>query len=1342
MNKKILSLFLILCPVIVFSQIEKQHADKYFRTIAVDQGLSQNTVFAIAQDALGFMWMGTQNGLNRYDGEVIKVYRPVKNDTNSLQSYYIRSLFTDRNNRLWIGGNKGISYYDHRIGKFKNYALPIKTGEWHVTSIASDQTGKIWASTSYGDIYFYDINSDRFLRFTINNAQQFKLQIKQMLFHKDLLYIGTSAGTHIIDLKTKKIRNSLLNKINSRINYMLAEADTIWLGTEGNGLYYFDVRKQSLGNFRHKLADPFSLVNDNIRSLEKDNEGNLWIGTFKGLSILNMRSKSFKNYLHQPTNSYTISQNSIRCIYRDRQNGMWLGTFFGGTSYYHKDDIKFNLINQYTSPLALNDQVVNVIKEDADRNVWIGTNDKGLNIWNRRKGTISYYSYKEDHKNSISSDNIKSIEFDAAGNALIGTHNSGLNYINKKTGQVTHFNHDPGNPLSISGNMVQALLKDSKNRIWVGTWSGLNRFHPENNTFSHYYPKKTGRWLSSDRITFLKEDSKGRIWIGTVNGVNIFHPESNQFEIFKNDLSTNNLISSIAEDKNGRIWIGTKEGLVFFNENTRQLVAYKGNDNVTEEIIYSLQSDNEGNLWVSTNNGLLKLNFSQKKTELFDNSNSLGKNQFSLPASCKTTDGMILFGGLNGLCYFYPQFLVQQPYHLNITFTGLELLNTLVIPNDLTKLLQNQINEQSELKFQHDYKQFTLYFNAFNYISPNKISYYFKLTGFDTDWQKCESISKATYSNLNPGTYLFRVKAVGPLGETSRERLLTIKILPPWWNSGWFYLMVCLIAAATGYLIYRIASERLRTRHQLKVERLEREKLEYISKMKTDFFTNISHEFRTPLTLIIAPLEEMLANSLPIKMMKRHLKLMLTNAQWLYNLVDQLLESRKTELETRKLKLAEGNLVSVVHKLYALFIELAERNQIKYTFYTELNALICYFDEDAVEKIVTNLLSNSFKYTPAQGEITMTLKTENGNVVLTVTDTGTGIAVTEQQRIFDRFYQVNPQETNVGSGIGLAFTKSLVELHQGNITVQSTLGHGASFIVTLPLNMDRNTWPSDQQEDHFEPENMESNDDEPSSDGTMEKTVHLLIIDDNYEIVDYMNAYFSKQYKVYTAYNATAAFSLLEETAIDLIICDVMMPGTDGINFCRKIKKNINTSHIPVILLTARHDPLHQVKGFEAGADDYTTKPFSILVLDAKVRNILRSRKRLKEYYSNSTEVIPENIALNSIDEAFLKKIISIIEDNITDSEFSVAKLGEEIGMSRSNLHLKLKAITDESTIDFIRRIRFKKAVEYLESKRYNVAEVAYKAGFSSPSYFSTTFKQYFGCLPSEYCDMEHNQQG
>lgn len=1319
-----------------------------FRSISVNNGLSQSTVYSITQDTLGFIWMATQDGLNRYDGYSFTVYHPISGDPTSLQSNYIKSVFLDSQGQVWIGGDRGISRFDHLTNRFINFKLPRKfVGEWFVSSITEGNDNNIWISTNAGEIFVVDTSKSTIRQIFFENIKYGIKSINCLKFHNNTLYIATNAGLYSTTTNRKAIyKINLGADTTTSINDVLIINNSLWIATEGKGVINYDLKTKSIVSFKHKVGDSQSLANNDVRTIAYDTNGNMWIGTFKGLSIFHKKSNKFQNYYHQLNSPYTISQNSIRSIFKDKQGGMWLGTYYGGVNYYHSNDLKFNNLNQNMGKVSLNDQVVNVIRQDKDGIFWIGTNDRGLNRWHPKTNRIDYYTHDEINKNSLSSNNIKSLVFANDGKLLLGTHNSGLNILEIQTGKFTVLKKDLTNDRSIAGDMVYALLKDHKSRIWVGTRTGFDLFDLKTNTFRHILLDAAGKRLSSDEISYLMEDSKNRIWIGTTNGVNQFYPDNYLFNVFPGSMLSNEVVNCIIEDSKKRIWIATRYGLNLFDEEHQSFISSTQRSEFPQGTIYGLLTDEKGNLWFSSNKGLGCFNPDRKETKWYDTKDGLQSNQFNLYSFCKAQDGMMLFGGINGISYFYPSSIKQNTINLNLKFVNLELFDKIIIPNDETGILNTHLDQTHTFELKHEHKQFSISFNTFNYISTSRTKYMYRLKGFDSKWHYTNS-PKVTYSNLSVGEYSLEVMVIDPSGKNSNVRSINIKILPPWYKSSWFIICLSILIIGVSYVIHKNISERTITLNQLKYERIERDKINYINQVKTDFFTNISHELRTPLTLILAPLEEIMSKPISDSYLKKQYQLIQYNTQKLYQLVDQLYKFRKAEAGTLRLNVEYANLVDFINEVYSSFRPLADRKQIDFRFIHCNEEIYTFFDRDVISKILFNLLSNAFKYTRLGGIITIDLSIVTNHVVIKVADTGIGINPEFHDKIFERFYQINSKETNLGSGIGLSFTKHLIELHYGEITMDSTSGVGSSFSFNFPL--DKNVYMDDMAVSDLEQKLFNDNiiETDEESDDTGQEVINpnvskekLLIVEDNQDIRDYLTTYFKQFYQIIAADNGQEALTVLDRENVDLIISDVMMPEVDGLHLCLKIKRNIQTSHIPIILLTAKTATFQQIRGLEFGADDYITKPFSIKLLSVKVQNILLSRKRLKEYYSNSKEIIAENIAFNTLDKQFIRHAIKIIEDNLMKTDFSVEKLSREIGMSRSNMYLKIRAITGESVTDFIKRIRFKRAVELLEERQYSIAQVAYMSGFNSPSYFSTAFKQYYGCMPKDFLERQDKE--
>lgn len=1325
--------------------LNAQTVNRKFRTISIEKGLSQSTVYSIVQDRLGAVWMATQEGLNRYNGASFDVFRSVGGAGKSISSDFVKVAFVDRKGDLWFGGDKGVSKYNYATDDFINYKVTLPRVEWYITSIVQSANGVLLASSYTGQLYSIDTLSAKLTMLKLKFAGERFERIYSTCFHKQHLYLATDNGIFILDSDGKNVRKLNLPVALKAVNELYTDGAMLWIASEGAGLLAYQSDLHTVKQYLHQSNNSNSLIDNLVRSVAKDAIGNIWVGTFEGLSVLNPKTGDFNNYVHQNTIPYTISQNSVRCIYRDSQNGMWLGTYYGGVNYYHADDILFDLLNLNTGRLSLKDEVINSIKEDPAGNFWIGGNDKGLSYWLKSENKIRTFSYQPDGK-GLSSNNIKSIAFLDNQSVMLGTHNAGLNILNPETGTVQVFRHTNQSG-SISGDMVYALLKDRKGRIWVGTYSGLDLFDPIAKTFQSVAIEPENKHYKAYEITYLTEDSKGRIWVGTTSGINFFSPDLKTIE----NLSTSNLeqenINCIVEDNAHHIWVGSRYGLSLYDERKKTFITHKERSDFINSTVYGILPDSFGNLWISTNRGLACYNPQKKNIQWFSDTDGLQSQQFNLYAFCKAKDGMLLFGGIKGVSYFYPFGVRPVNVPLKVTFTGLDVFSKRIAVGDGTGILNTHIDRAEKITLNNSQRQFSLWFNTFNYVSTNRTKYLYRLKGVDKEWSQTDAVPKVTYANLNAGDYEFEVKAVGPNGQNSAIRTLVISILPPWYASTWFIVLVVILILIAGFFAYRISIERIRTLQQLRIERIERDKVSYINQVKTDFFTNVSHELRTPLTLILAPLEAILRKPSKDKQLYKQHKTMQANAMRLYQLVDQLFEFRKAEAGTRKLKVRKGDILPFIHDVFDSFQPLAAHHQIDFSLHISVEELFMFYDADAMEKILFNILSNAFKYTSPEGKILIEVAVNDGLLAITVKDSGQGIPEEHLAKIFDRFYQVNASDTNLGSGVGLAFTKKLVELHHGSITVQSEVNKGTFFTVMIPVADKEYTddiqldplkveAPAENEVDAEVPEIEESRAKEPEESGRE----RLLIVDDNPEIVEYLSAFFREHYNMVVVFNGQEALEVLEDTMVDLIICDVMMPELDGLHFCKRVKQNIQTCHIPIILLTANADPGQHLKGLEMGSDDYVTKPFSMAILEAKVQNILKSRKRLKEIFSHSKDIVPENIAFNSLDEAFLKSAIEIIEKNLSNSSFSVDRFAKEIGMSRSSLYLKVKAITGESVTDFIKRIRFKYAVELIESKQYTMSQIAYMSGFNSPSYFSTSFKQYYDCMPTEYLNQKMNE--
>ncbi|WP_430812235.1 MULTISPECIES: ligand-binding sensor domain-containing protein [unclassified Carboxylicivirga] len=836
-----------------------------FKNITNKDGLSHSTVFSITQDSTGYIWLATQDGLNRYDGYEFKVFRG--DDVHStVSSNYIRSLFVDRAGLVWIGGNNGVSKYNERTEEFTNYPLFQQKKGRYITSIVQTQSGDLWAASYNGKLFRYKAASDKFEELKLQwSDSTVGTNIGTLYAADNYLLIGTESGLFQLDEVSLNLDRIQLPGMDAPVRAIVKDVDgSYWLGTEGEGVFHVAADFKLIDHYQHSVYKENTLCNDNVRSLCFDENGQLWIGTFVGLSILNVQSNTFFNYAEEFDRPYSLSQNSVRSIFKDKNGGVWLGTFFGGVNYYHQSNIKFDILNQNGGALSLSDNVVSAIKEDEKGNFWILTNDDGLNYWDRQRKSIAVIRHDEKKSNTLSTNNLKSIEYGEPGKLLIGTHNAGLNYYDIHTKQNLVFRAG-GAVGDISDDNVYALLKDTKNRIWVGTWKGLNQFNEQSQTFTPYYIDSNGQRLTSDQISYLLEDSRGRIWIGTFEGVNIFYPDRNAFETFVNESNSSNVlpgneITCVYEDSKGRIWIGTRNGLCIFDEIERNFVEISVDEGLPNSFVYGILEDDKGLMWVSTNGGLACYNPRTKRFIIYDKDDGIQDTQFNNYSFCKASTGELLFGGINGITIFDPANIQDTAFDNQVIFTRFSLFNNVIIPGDESRLLEHSLNHTTNIKLAHDQNVFTIAFTAINYINGNKISYEFKLDGYDDDWRLSEASRSAYYSNITPGKYVFKVRAAID-GEVDSNSLATldIEVKPPWWETYWAYLGYFVVLISMFYTAYVLLKERIKTQQQLRLERLEKHKITEVNQMKLQFFTNISHEFRTPLTLIISPLQKIMA---------------------------------------------------------------------------------------------------------------------------------------------------------------------------------------------------------------------------------------------------------------------------------------------------------------------------------------------------------------------------------------------------------------------------------------------------------------------------------------------------
>ena len=1343
--KKIVIYLFFLCLGMhsAFSETPEQITFSY---ISINEGLSQSTVFSIDQDKRGNMWFATYDGVNKYDGYAFTVYQHNEDDPNSIANDISRIVKTDSQGRVWIGTRDGLSRYDEEKDIFQNFFYEKNGKHLQVNGIEEISPEQLLISTPEGLIMF-DIKESKFIDDSFSTAMH-KTIASTLYRQDDQIYIGTSTdGLYTYSITQKTFEKVIPILGTKQIQAILQQSPTrIWVATEGAGLFLINPKTKEIKNYLHSPSNPKSISSNYIRSLAMDSQNRLWIGTFNDLNIYHEGTDSFASYSSNPVENGSLSQRSVRSIFMDSQGGMWLGTYFGGLNYYHPIRNRFKNIRNIPYKNSLSDNVVSCIVEDKDKNLWIGTNDGGLNLYNPITQRFTSYTLQEDESaRGIGSNNIKAVYVDEKKSLVyIGTHAGGLSILHRNSGQVENFNQR--NSQLVNEN-VYAILPDGEGNLWLGTLSALVRFNPEQQSFTTIEKEKDGTPVVSKQITTLFRDSHKRLWIGGEEGLSVFKQEGLDIQkasILPVSNVTKLFTNCIYEASNGVIWVGTREGFYCFNEKDKQIKRYNTTNGLPNNVVYGILEDSFGRLWLSTNRGISCFNPETEKFRNFTESDGLQSNQFNTASYCRTSVGQMYFGGINGITTFRPELLLDNPYTPPVVITKLQLFNKVVRPDDETGILTKNISETKSITLKSWQTAFSIEFVVSNYISGQHNTFAYKLEGYDKEWYYLTDSRTVSYSNLPQGTYQFLVKAANSDGKWNPiPTALEIIVLPIWYKTWWALLIFFATFAGFITFVFRFFWMRKSMEAQLEMERRDKEHQEEINQMKMRFFINISHELRTPLTLTLTPLQEII-NKISDRWTRNQLEYIQRNANRLLHLVNQLMDYRRAELGVFELKAKKGNAHQLIQDNFLFYDKLARHKKITYTLHSELEDKEVLFDANYLELIVNNLLSNAFKYTESGQSITVTLKEENGWLLLQVSDTGIGIPINKQGKIFERFYQIESE--HVGSGIGLSLVQRLIELHHGRIELDSEENKGSTFSVYLPQdlsvykpselasndeqNEEEQVYSTNSKAMYFIDTEKVENESVESGD---KKRGTILIVEDNNEIRRYLSNGLADLFNTLEAGNGEEALEKLKDNEVDVIVTDVMMPVMDGIKLCKNVKQNIRTCHIPVIILSAKTDIKDQMEGLQMGADDYIPKPFSLAILTTKIQNMMRTRRRMLDKYAKSLEVEPEKITFNAMDEALLKRAMTIVEKNMDNIEFSTDEFAREMNMSRSNLHLKLKAITGESTIDFIRKIRFNEAAKLLKDGRYTVAEVSTMVGFNTPSYFATSFKKYFGCLPTEY---------
>ena len=1350
-------LFLLVIAVAIHFGLQAQELN--FSHLKTENGLSQNSIFAIARDSRGFMWFGSRFGLNRYDGNHFRLYKSNAADSGTLSDDYITALYSDSKGNLWIGTSNGLNKFNPQKNTFERIYLNVgrPKNEYNTINIIyEDHKKNLWIGTKNGLYLFTDRGT--FSPGKILGLPAFIAQAEIQGIYEDHLgglWMGTNKGLLSFrfdqhQVKALKLFNNE-EKQNNSISGNSVTAITedlqnnLWIATENGGINLFDRAKGHFSRFQHQEGNPNSLIHNAVRKMIRNKAGQLCIGTQEGLSIFDPVNRKFSTFQHRKADSQSLNQNSIYSLYEDPYGSLWIGTYYGGINVAFANASPFQTL-QYNEKLeGISHNVISSIVADQYENLWIGTEGGGLNYFNRKNGKFTTYKLKASMPGSLGSDLVKVVYKDKENKIWIGTHGGGLNLFDPATQQFKRFLSN-GNDLNTTRSEIVSLLEDHRAAFWIGSQTGIRIFNKSNSELKPYPEIPAIRSIKDYNIKALFEDAQQNIWIGSTQGLFLLpknHKELIAFKLPKGSNSVNNnanFVNCIQQDSKGNVWVGLYYGgLSKYDPQRKAFVkTYTTKDGLANNNVVGILEDEKKMLWISTSNGLSRFNPEHQVFQTYTTIDGLAGDEFNYNSFFKTKDGELFFGGYNGLSFFLPRNMLRNEHQSALIFTRLRLFNTPVKINGADGLLKQDIGFTENLLFKHDQNIFTIEFALLNYIKSNKNKYAYKLEGVNTEWIESK-IPSANYTNLPSGTYTLLVKGANNDGIWTAPIMMKITILPPLWKTWWAYLIYAAILAGFIFFITRF----FYLRGLLKKD-------EELHQLKLNFFTNISHEIRTHLTLIMAPVEKLIDGQPAPSPIRQQLLSVKNNADRLLKLVSELMDFRKADTKNLKLHVAAQDLIAFVKEIYQSFEELSRQKHIAFNLQYDQEPVILYFDKEQLEKVLFNLLSNAFKFTPDHGRIELNIQVQQEQVLLSISNTGKGIAAEHLDHLFENYFQVDDdQQQNTGYGIGLALAKNIINLHKGEIKVisQPAMKNEPGYTVfelSLPMgnshfqptqlkaSVNLNTPTAPAQGEQIK--NMLSTADENTAASDHKKHT-ILVVEDNPDLRKLIKESLEANYNVILAENGRLGWDTAIVEIPDLIISDVMMPEMDGLTLCNQLKTDERTNHIPVVLLTAKSGQTDHILGLTQGADLYLSKPFSPKILQLQVRNLLMAREQMRKKYSKKLILEPNELAVDPIDERFLSRLIGIIESHMEQEDFGVDLMAEKIGMSQSVLYKKLKALTDLSVNDFAKSIRLKKAAQLLLQHQYTVYEVGYMVGFADRKYFSREFKKQFSKTPSEYIE-------
>ena len=1315
--------------ITIFCQAQSVEEHYYFKNLSIRNGLSQNTVNAILQDRKGFMWLGTKDGLNRYDGLSFRKFKHDAANPRSIGNSFITSLYEDFNGNIWVGTDAGVYIYYPEKEAFEEFdcqSLEKTRIERSVSMIAGDKQGRVWIAVEAQGMFCYDARQKLLRNYPLSeissNIKCFTFDSGGTLwlgFYGDGLYYSKDnlATVHPYGSPEdgkREFEGGVITKI-VQGNY-----NCLYIGSVKEGVSELNLTS---GQVRNLLAIDESGESIFCRDLLPYSDNELWIGTESGIYIYNLRTAQFIHLRASLYDSYSLSDNAIYALYKDREEGLWIGSYFGGVDYYPRQYTYFAKYYPKNIANSLHGKRVREFCRADDGTLWIGTEDGGLNHFNPKTKEFHFF------EPSAGFTNIHGLCMDGS-HLWVGTFSKGLRVIDTRTGVVLRTYTEGHTPHSLNDNSIFSICRTSAGEIYLGTLFGLLRYNRTQDNFDRI-PELNGKFVYD-----IKEDSYGNLWLATyANGAYCYDVSARRWKNYVFDAEDErslpyDKVLSVFEDSYRQIWLTTQGGgFCLFHPDTETFTRYGLKDGLPNDVVYQIVEDDDRFLWLTTNNGLVRFDPKTMEMKVFSTANGLPTNQFNYRSGFKDEAGNIYLGSINGFVAFDPRTFAENRQVPAVAITDFLLFNKEVSVGETDSPLKSSITFSDKVVLTADQNSFSFRIAALSYQAPRMNKLMYKLEGFDEGWLTIGESPLVTYSNLGYGDYVFKVKASNSDGVwNEQETSLHLSILPPFYLSGWAYcfyvlfFMGCLVC-----VIFYFKRRNYRKQHR-QMEMLEQEKEREVYHAKIDFFTNVAHEIRTPLTLIKGPLENIILKKEVDSETKEDLYIMKQNTERLLNLTNQLLDFRKTETRGFRLNFTECDVVAVLRETYFRFTSLAKQKGLDFILELPQECFMADVNQEALTKIISNLLNNGVKY--ASTYLRISLETDEKVFHIRTFNDGEMIPDTMKEEIFKPFVRLDKEdEVTTGTGIGLALSRSLAELHQGSLMMEK--GEEVNcFCLTLPVNQDSTITLSAENVSQVEENSCGWEQEETD---TKEKKPMILVVEDNPDMLAFIRKQLTTEYSVLTAMNGIEALAALDNHYVNLVVSDVMMPQMDGFELCKTIKSDLSYSHIPVVLLTAKTNIQSKIEGLELGADAYIEKPFSVEYLLANISSLIHNREKLRQTFAKSPFVAANTMALTKADEEFIWKLNDIIQANLHNPEFSMEDMADALKMSRSSFYRKIKGVLDLSPNEYLRLERLKQAAQLLKEGKSRVNEICYTVGFNSPSYFSKCFLKQFGVLPKDF---------